>query len=63
MNFSLYSRGQERSFGPDGAIDANFFKKQTVKRSRSVGSLVDAFAASQDLEEERGTQLRKIEVS
>ena len=27
-----------------------------------MGSLVDAYAASQDLEQERGTQMRKIEV-
>ena len=68
-----HSRAQERAFGPDNrAIDsmrsgeAKYLPPEKpsggVKRSRSVGSLVDALSTTKDLEEERNTQLRTIEV-
>ena len=61
-------RAQDRAFGPQGAIDSmkgveakKHFPQTPVKRSRSVGSLVDALSTTKDLEEERMNQLRTIE--
>ncbi|XP_075242988.1 uncharacterized protein LOC142337558 [Convolutriloba macropyga] len=72
LTYAEFLRAQERAFGPDNrAIDsmrsgeAKYLPPEKpsggVKRSRSVGSLVDALSTTKDLEEERNTQLRTIE--
>jgi len=68
LTYAEFLRAQERAFGPQGAIDsmkggegAKHFPERPVKRSRSVGSLVNALSTTKDLEEERNSQLRTIE--